>query len=220
MSTAFDKKRFHERLKTQFLGRTLICRESVGSTQDLAREEARKGAAEGTIVLAEEQTKGRGRLGRAWVSPPGENIYATLLLRPELGVLRYLSMIAPLAIAQAVEEETGLAVAIKWPNDIMISGRKLAGVLIESELREERVEYSLVGMGVNVNLAPQRFPEIEASATSLKEQTGKETTREEFLATLLNRFEGLYLAAKHGEPPYKAWRERLETLGKSVQVTW
>src|SRR3970040_518837 len=139
------------RLRTAFVGRRLIYLTSTPSTQDVARREADEGAVEGTGVIAEEQTAGRGRLGRSWVSPAGKNVYVTVVLRPDLARLRTPGMAAPLAVSRAVELVTGLAPALKWPNDVLLSGRKLAGVLIDSELSGSEVKYVLIGIGVNVN---------------------------------------------------------------------
>src|SRR3990170_4882909 len=141
-----------EQLKTTFVGRRIVYLATTPSTQDIARAEAEGGAPEGTAVLAEEQTAGRGRLGRSWVSPAGTNLYLTLVIRPTLERLRSLSIVAPLAVAQALEETTALGPRIKWPNDVLVGGRKLAGVLIDTELSGQSVRYSLVGIGVNVNL--------------------------------------------------------------------
>ena len=147
-------------LRTIALGRRLVYLTSTHSTQDVARSEAEMGADEGTVVLAEEQTAGRGRLGRAWVSPAGRNIYLTLVLRPDVQHLKALTMIAPLAVARAVEEVTGLSPQLKWPNDILLSGRKLSGVLIDSEFSGSEVRYALVGIGLNVNFDIDKTSEI------------------------------------------------------------
>src|SRR3972149_8290394 len=149
-----------QQLTTAFVGRRLIHVASAPSTRDVARAEAEGGAPEGTAVLAEEQTAGRGRLGRSWVSPAGTNLYLTLVIRPTLERLRSLSIVAPLAVAQAVEETVALAPCIKWPNDVLVGGRKLAGVLIDTELSGRSVQDSLVGIGVNVNLDVAQAPEI------------------------------------------------------------
>lgn len=207
-------------LRTGFVGRRLVYRTSTSSTQDVARSEGEAGAAEGTAVLAEEQTAGRGRMGRAWVSPAGTNLYLTLVMRPTVKQLRSLTIVAPLAVTEAVEEATGLSPAIKWPNDVLIEGRKLAGVLIESELAGQSVKYALVGIGVNVNLEVERVPEIAEIATSLRREVGREVSREAVLAALLNRFEELYQEASRGRSVYEAWRSRLETLGRAVKVTF
>lgn len=209
-----------ERLRTAFVGRRLIYCSSTLSTQDVARAEAERGTPEGTLVLAEEQTAGRGRLGRTWVSPAGANLYLTLVMRPPAAHLRWLSIIAPLAVAQAVEETTGLSPRIKWPNDLLLAGRKLCGVLIESELSGGEPRYALVGIGLNVNLKVEALPEIAQIATSLRRELGREVPREEVLAALLNRFEALYGEAQRGRTVYEGWRSRLETLGRQVRVTF
>ncbi len=208
-----------ERLNTAFVGRRLLHHASVSSTQDVARSEAEGGAPEGTAVVAEEQTAGRGRLGRSWVSPAGANLYVTLVLRPSLERMRSLSMVAPLAVAQAVETTTRLSPRIKWPNDLLVAGRKLAGVLIDTELSGQMPKYSLVGVGLNVNLDVQAIPEIASIAISLRQELGHEVSREEVLAAFLNRFEALYVESERGTAVYEAWRSRLETLGRRVRVT-
>jgi BirA family biotin operon repressor/biotin-[acetyl-CoA-carboxylase] ligase len=213
-----DLSRVESQLHTETLGRRLVYYSSVGSTQDVARQEAAAGAPEGTIVLADEQTAGRGRLGRSWASPPGTNIYVTLVLRPSLEVLRRLSIVAPLAVSLAIEERTGLRAGIKWPNDVWIGERKVAGILIESELVEGRVLFSLVGIGLNVNMDVAAIPEIADIATSLRHELGREVSREDVLASLLDHFERLYRAAGRGEPVHLAWRERLIVLGRPVRV--
>ena len=202
-------------LKTRTLGRRVVYLTSTHSTMDVARAEAEAGAPDGTAVLAEEQTSGRGRFGRTWVSPAGRNIYVTLLLRPPLAALRSLSIVAPLAVAEAVQDVAGLDARIKWPNDVLVGGRKLSGTLIESEVSGAEVRYSLVGIGVNVNFDVDSESEIGEIATSVKRELGREVSREETLAALLNRFEALY-----GDPvaAHREWRQRLETLGREVKV--
>ncbi|HZP26941.1 MAG TPA: biotin--[acetyl-CoA-carboxylase] ligase [Dehalococcoidia bacterium] len=217
MDTPLDIPTFQQRLTTHSLGRRFEYQESVGSTQDLARSLAQAGAPEGTVVFAEEQTAGRGRLGRGWESPPRQNIYLTLVLRPPAAALRKLSMLAPLAIAEAVEDETGLTPDIKWPNDVLLGERKLAGVLIDTQTAGEEV-YALLGLGVNVNLQAARHPQIAAIATSLREELGRAVAREPLLTQLLGRLEQLYEALLAGDSPYQAWRSRLVTLGQTVNV--
>jgi BirA family biotin operon repressor/biotin-[acetyl-CoA-carboxylase] ligase len=209
-----------QRLATRFVGRRLVYLTSTGSTMDVARAEAEAGAPDGTVVLAEEQAKGRGRFERAWVSPAGKNLYLTLLMRPSLDRLRSLSIVAPLAVALAVEDSTGLKPRIKWPNDVLIDGRKLSGVLVESEVIGQSVKYALVGVGVNVNFDVEQSPEIAGVATSLKRELGSESSREELLAKFLNRFEQLYEDAPKGDAVLQQWRSRLDTLGREIRVTF
>lgn len=205
----------HERLATRAIGRRVVYYTSTGSTMDEARREAVEGAPAGTLVIAEEQTAGRGRFGRRWVSPAGQNLYFTLVLRPETSQLRRLAIISPLAVSRAVDEAAAVSSRLKWPNDVQLGGRKLAGVLIESEVAGAIARFSLVGIGINVN---QRVldPEIVDIATSLVEQTGVETAREALLAGVMNWFESLYegdFAAARAD-----WKGRLDTLGREVTV--
>jgi BirA family transcriptional regulator, biotin operon repressor / biotin---[acetyl-CoA-carboxylase] ligase len=209
-----------ERLTTRFVGRRIVYLTNTTSTMDIARSEAEAGAPEGTVVVAEEQTKGRGRFDRAWVSPAGKNLYLTLIMRPPLDQLRSLGIVAPLAVALAVEDSTGLRPRIKWPNDVLIDGRKLSGILIESEISGSAVEYALVGPGINVNFDIEQSPEIAAIATSIKRELGRETSREELLAAFLKQFESLYQIAPQGDTVFEDWRSRLDTLGREIRVTF
>ncbi len=218
MAGEFSLEAFQSQLRTSFVGRRAIYRRSVTSTMDVARYEAAAGAPEGAVVIADEQTAGRGRLGRRWVSPPGTNLYLSVILRPPATHLRQLSIITPLAICQAVEEVTGLAARIKWPNDVLIDQRKVGGVLLDAEIVGDRVQYAVAGIGLNVNFDPSTYEEIREIATSLKRELGREVSREAVLAALLNHLEQLYEGALRGEDVEQAWKERLETLGKSVRV--
>src|SRR5262249_51148011 len=133
---------------------------SLDSTQRRATELARDGAEEGTTVIAETQTAGRGRLGRRWHSPPGLNVYASVILRPALppSEVPQVALVAGLATARAVAAATGLDARVKWPNDVLLDGRKVAGILTEMEAELERVRFVIVGIGVNVNAAAETFP--------------------------------------------------------------
>jgi BirA family biotin operon repressor/biotin-[acetyl-CoA-carboxylase] ligase len=219
VSDAFDVPRFESLLHTQFVGRRLFYEHTVTSTMDVARREATAGEPEGSVALAEEQTAGRGRFGRAWVSPPGVNLYFTIALHPTVDELRYLSVIGPLSVCQAIEEITGLQPRIKWPNDVMLDGRKVAGLLLESQLDGDDVAFALVGPGINVNLDVSGHADIREIATSLREALGREVSREELLASCLNHFEALYLAVRRGEVVSMGWKQRLETLGQQVRVS-
>jgi len=218
MTTTFSVATFQTHLSTRFLGRRLIYEPTVASTMDVAREEAEAGCPEGTVVLADEQTKGRGRLGRTWVSPPGDNLYLTVVLRPSPARLRRLSIVSALAVAEAIEEVTGLRAAVKWPNDVQLSGKKVAGILIESEMTGDEVRFALVGPGINVNLDVSQIEEIHDIATSLAAEFGRPLSRERLLAAFLRCLEDLYLAPPEAEDAYRLWKTRLETLGKPVRV--
>jgi BirA family biotin operon repressor/biotin-[acetyl-CoA-carboxylase] ligase len=214
----FSLTRFYDQLQTRWLGRPLIYEPVVGSTMDVARTLAREGAAHGTIVLAEEQLLGRGRLGRRWFSPSGVNLYLSILLRPSLVELRTLAMLAPLAIAEGAGAEAGVDCAIKWPNDVQARGRKLAGVLLESELSGDRPLFAIAGLGINVNYDVAGEPEIAEIATSLLRETGTLREREAVLAACLAAFERGYEQAP--ATVYARWHARLNTLGRRIRVTY
>jgi len=218
MADLLDRALVERRLRTRYLGRNILYLQTTSSTQDAARAAAERGAPVGTAVLAEEQTAGRGRLGRAWVSPAGKNIYVTLIMRPPAPKLRALSIVSPLAVAEALEG-IGLAPRLKWPNDVLVGGRKIAGILIETELSGDAVKYALVGIGLNVNLDVEAVPEIAEIATSARRELGGDASREELLAALLNAFEARYEQALEGDAVFRAWRSRLETLGRRVRAT-
>src|SRR5690606_618045 len=175
----------------------------------------------GTIILAESQSAGRGRSGRTWVSPADVNLYFTLSLYP-VEDARPLAYVTPLAIAEAVEAVAaatgGVVKALRtWPNDVFINGKKVAGELIETTETEAGETVALVGVGINVNLDPDGHPEIADIATSIKDEIGSEVPREEVLAAFCNRFEALWEDAKAGsKAPFQAWKSRLITLGAEV----
>ncbi len=206
-------------MTTRFIGRKVIYFKRLTSTMEAARREARKHQPEGTVILAGEQTAGRGRLKRAWISPGG-NIALSLILYPEAAYLPYLVMIASLAAAVAIEGTTGLKTQIKWPNDILIAGKKAAGILIENEVKGGQVASAVVGIGINVALRPESISEIAATATSLEVELKRPVPREAIISRLLAEFERLYAKLPDGKAIFKAWRDRLATLGQPVTATW
>jgi BirA family biotin operon repressor/biotin-[acetyl-CoA-carboxylase] ligase len=205
------------RLTTKFVGRNFLYYPSVTTTMDEARKEAKAGASEGTVVVAEEQTTGRARLGRTWISPPGV-VAVSIILYPEMSQLIRLTMVAALATSRCIEKATGLETTIKWPNDVLLNGKKISGILTESALRGQSVDWAVIGIGINVNFDPEAYPEIADIATSLSVELGKEVSQLEVLLHLLNEAEFFYSALRRGEPIYQQWRDKLETLGKVVQV--
>jgi BirA family biotin operon repressor/biotin-[acetyl-CoA-carboxylase] ligase len=176
----------------------------------------------GALLLAESQTAGRGRAGRNWVSPPDVNLYFTIILTPTAEDAHCLFYVAPLAVAHAVEEAAAakggrLRADLKWPNDILLEGRKVAGILIETTSLGDGRLVALVGIGINVNLDVAAYPEIEGIATSLKEVLGFPVSREELLAAVCNHLESLYESARQGSQiPFSEWRGRLINLGRPV----
>ncbi len=218
MTKPFSCEAVQSLLTTEAIGRCILHLASVSSTMDAARREAEDGAPHGLAVIADQQTRGQGRRGRGWISPPG-NLYVTIVMRPDSWNVRPLAMVAPLAACEAIEAVADVRTCIKWPNDIRIEGRKVGGVLIDVHLDGARVDYALVGIGIDVALNPSKYKEIRKTATSLAEESGKEASVETLLASLLNRFEQLYSATGRGDDAvYKAWCARLETLGQQVRV--
>ncbi|MFC1948900.1 biotin--[acetyl-CoA-carboxylase] ligase [Chloroflexota bacterium] len=204
-------------LETRLIGQRILYYPSVVSTNEVARREARQGAPEGTVIAADEQTGGRGRLKRAWLTPTG-NIALSVILRPALPVLPSLIMLASLAVVHSIESVTGLKAQVKWPNDVLINGKKVCGILIESDMQGDRVNYSIIGIGINVNLRLADFPEIQMVATSLSSELGIEVSRLDLIRDLLIEIEKLYLSLKAGGSVYEEWRDSLVTLGSRVRV--
>lgn len=208
----------YDGLRTRYIGRNIIYLPIATSTMDIAKEESHRRAPEGTIALADEQTKGRGRMGRKWHTPPGQGILVSLLLRPDDLSMPQLNMLSALAVARSIEKVTGLKPSIKWPNDIILEGKKVSGILIESEVEEERVTSAVVGIGINVNMDPQDFPDIATTATSLKMLLQETVSREKLLLAFLEEMESLYQSLRHGDNIPRLWRSRLNTLGRNVRI--
>jgi len=205
------------KLNTQFVGKQLHCYNTLTSTMTVAREKAVKGAQEGTVIIAEEQTSGRGRMGRTWRSPQG-NLALSLILKPNLENLPRLVMIASLAVLRTIKFLTNIDATIKWPNDVLIKDKKVCGILIESEVKGETVNYAIIGIGLNIYLDASNFPDISTIATSLRQETAQAVSKPELTAILLSELEKLYLAVKDGATIYKEWRAHMDTLGKWVEV--
>jgi len=186
---------------------------------EVAKREAQQGAAEGTTIIADEQTAGKGRMKRLWLSPRG-SIALSVVLYPDVAYLPSLVMLASLAVVHSIEAVTDLEAQVKWPNDVLIHGKKVCGILVESELRRDTVNYAILGIGVNVNLRLADFPEILPIATSLSDELGREVSPLELIRRLLMEIERLYLALPVGESIYEEWRDRLMTLGRRVSVNW
>lgn len=203
---------------TTLIGQSILCYPRVPSTMDIAREIVKGGVEEGTVIVAWEQTRGRGRFDRSWLSPQGKSLSLSIILRPDLTLLPQLNMVACLAVVQSVERITALQPSIKWPNDILINGRKLSGILIENIFEGNALEASIIGIGMNIELDPSDFPEISPIATSLYIESGRYVSRRDMLFALLEEFDELYRELYLGAPIYERWLTRLETTGKLVQV--
>lgn len=204
-------------LVTRFIGQRVIYYSRLTSTMDVAKREAQQGAVEGTIIIADEQTAGRGRLKRAWLSPKG-SIALSIILYPSLLYLPSLIMLASLAVVHSIESVTGLKSQIKWPNDVLVNGKKVCGILIESDVRGNRVDYTIIGIGINVNLRLSDFPEILPTATSLSNELGRGVSRLSLIRRLLVEIERLYLTLQAGGSIFEEWRDSLVTLGKRIRL--
>lgn len=191
------------------LGSTIHRFERVSSTNDVARELAAAGAAEGTCVMAREQAAGRGRQGRSWSSPPGEGLYMSLILRPGMRPAEsaVLTLAAAVAVAETLTRDFGIQADIKWPNDVLLSGRKVCGILVESAIEKDRLQYAVMGIGVNV--AQRDFPnEIAPTATSLHIETGRELAPDDFAKPLLERLGAWYeIAVSEPAKVFARWEE-------------
>lgn len=205
------------RLETKFVGQHLYYYSKLSSTMNIAKQKARQQAAEGTVVMAVEQTSGRGRLGRKWISPEG-NLALSIILKPTIDILPQLIMIASLAVIRAIKKTTGVEAEIKWPNDVLIRGKKVCGILIENEIRQDRVCFAIVGIGINIALDPSTTPEISSVATSLSYESGRKVDKEKVTIALCNELEHLYLEAQAGAPVYQGWKQHMGTLGKCIHV--
>ena len=209
-----------EGLDTSIIGRRISFHPELDSTMDEAARLADGGAEEGTTVVAEVQTAGRGRFGRTWISPAG-NLWVSILLRPSLDALRYLSILAGVASARAIASTTGLDVTLKWPNDLRIGGLKVGGVLVENSLSGSAVRHAIIGIGINVALEPSSNGAITSTATALNIECGKPVDREKLLRHLLQEGDRLYgslVAEPTPWPLLEEWRSLLDTLGKQVTV--
>jgi BirA family biotin operon repressor/biotin-[acetyl-CoA-carboxylase] ligase len=217
MLDALSPAAITDNLGTRFVGQRVIYYPELASTMDAAKREARQGAAEGTVVVADEQTAGRGRIKRLWLSPRG-SLALSIILYPRLSHLPSLIMVASLAVVHAIARVTGLKSQIKWPNDVLINDKKICGILIESEVRGRQVDFAIIGIGINVNLNPADFPEISPPPASLSHELGRYIPRLDVIRCLLAEIEGLYLALPGRDSVYQEWRDNLVTLGKKVHV--
>ncbi len=205
------------------LGHKIHYFSAIDSTNSFARQLAEQGAEEGEIVIAESQNHGRGRLGRPWMSPPYLNLYFSVVLRPKLPPMDapQITLMAAVALADAVASFIPVAPVIKWPNDILVQGRKLAGVLTESSGDSSRIEFVILGIGVNLNYPRSLMPEaIRQRATSIVELTQRNVSREAFVRRLIQDLDRCYgeLEETGFDPLATRWEARFGFRGKRVRV--
>jgi BirA family transcriptional regulator, biotin operon repressor / biotin---[acetyl-CoA-carboxylase] ligase len=210
-------------LQTKSLGRVIHYEESVQSTQRIAHVLAGDGASEGTLVIADEQTAGRGRLMREWHSSKGTGIWMSLILKPLLSPQKapQFTLITAVAVVQAIEEVTDLHPQIKWPNDILIDGKKVTGILTELQAESDKINSIIIGIGMNVNHTNEHFPdELQKIATSLAIEQGEPLSRSEIVQKVLERIEALYsMYMKEGFTPVKLlWESYAISIGKKIRA--
>ncbi len=210
-------------LRTRVLGQSIHCFDEVDSTQNVAQRLIRDGAPEGTLVLAERQTAGRGRLGRHWHSPKGKGIYMSLVVKPEipLHLTPHLTLLAAVALNRAIRKVVPeVNPAIKWPNDLLVNGKKISGILLESSAENEQLQYIVTGVGISCNLELSDYPEeLVPKATSLLIESGKRIDRARLIAEFLGQLEELYaLYYAQGFSPIRTlWEASAATLGQTVR---
>ena len=218
----FTERELRRGLKAKVFGNKIYTFQTIDSTNNCIKALANVGANEGVVVFAEQQTAGRGRMGRSWLSQPEENLTFSVLLRPRIPVeaINLLPLYVAIAVAQAIENLTGLHVECKWPNDLLIEKKKVAGILIEGSMRQNQLDYVVIGLGVNVNQL-QFGNGLLQKATSLRLETGREFDRARLLREILHSLETHYVQAAENE--FKSvvpfWMSRTSMINKSIVVS-
>ena len=219
-----SEEEVRERLRTDVIGRRLVCLPETASTNVTAFRMAEDGAAEGTVIIADAQSGGKGRMGRVWSSPPGINLYCSIVLRPTIKPYHapQLTFLSAVAVARAIEQTTALKPGIKWPNDVLIHGSKVAGLLNEMSAETDGINFVILGIGVNLNMSTTQFPaDLRTPATSLLLELGRPVNRAQFTAAMLGELDRLYkdfLACGFG-PVREEWQQRCNANGHEVSVS-
>lgn len=211
-------------LNSEVIGRRLVCLHETASTNADAFRLAEEGTLEGTVVIADTQLQGKGRLGRAWSSPPGVNLYCSVVLRPSVKPYEapQLTFLSAVAVARAIEKSTSLKPEIKWPNDVLIGNKKIAGLLNEMSAETDVTNFVILGIGVNLNMAAGQFPsDLRNPATSLLLETGRPVSRVLFTSIMLGELDRLYAAfLSHGFGQVREeWQQRCNAQGRQVSVS-
>ncbi len=218
----FTERFLRKGLKTRVFGNKIYTFDSIDSTNNCAKAVAGIGAAEGTVVITEEQTAGKGRLGRPWQANPNENLMFSLVLRPRVSAdsLNLLPLYVAVAVAQAIEAVTGLNVDCKWPNDILYKGKKVAGILIEGSVKQNAVDYVVIGIGVNVNQV--RFDgELSTKASSLRMEARKEIDRAVLFREILKGLESDYMSFQTSgfQSVVPQWLARSSMVNRTISIS-
>ncbi len=209
-------------LHTSSFIKEVLYYQKTESTNMIAKNLATDGAQEGTIVITDEQTKGRGRLNRTWLSPANKNILMSVIFRPELEVSKIfsLTMLTSLAVVNGIKDTTGLRSLIKWPNDIFINNKKTGGILTEFNADNDRLNFAIVGIGLNVNFNPLLHPEIKNTSTSLSVNLGRKVSRVRLVQSILQHIDKAYntLNSGNGLQIYKEWKACSLIIGRRVTI--
>jgi BirA family transcriptional regulator, biotin operon repressor / biotin---[acetyl-CoA-carboxylase] ligase len=207
-------------LNTQIIARHVIYHEQIGSTNDVAKQLADAGEPEGTLVIADEQITGRGRLGRTWHAPARSSLLMSLILRPPIAPrqLARVTMAISLGACDAIRAETGLDIHIKWPNDLLIDGKKFAGILAETQTLGDQIEHVVIGVGINVNFRASSIADIPPDATTISDQLGRPFPRVQLAQSILRSIERFYVRLCAGESLREEWAARLATLHQSIRA--
>jgi len=206
-------------LYTTVVGSRFIYHKRLASTMDEAVSEARKGTIEGTVLLTDEQTAGRGRFERQWFSGPGDLMFSVVFY-PTSKELPFISVLTALAIVRTIERETELLPNIKWPNDIFVNGKKICGLLVENMTKGNSIGYSIVGIGLNVGLNVKLYPEISDIATSITMESNSDASAASLFKGIIEELDNLYLALKDGYSPIEEWKQYLSMLGQNVEISF
>jgi BirA family biotin operon repressor/biotin-[acetyl-CoA-carboxylase] ligase len=209
--------------KTKVIGRDIQVFQETTSTNDVIEKLARDGVKEGAVVFAESQTRGRGRLGRKWISPARKGLWFSILLRPDMRPQQTtrLTVASATALRRAIESETGLHPEIKWPNDLLLGGKKVAGILTELAGELDHIRYVIVGIGVDVNVSPSEFAgDVRKTATSLKAELGRAVSRADLAVAILRELDRDYtrIGAGQFEAVADEWESHCTTIGQEVVI--
>lgn len=212
-----------KRLQTKTIGKRIIYVDDISSTQHKAQELVLAGAEEGTVVIAEQQTAGKGTRGKQWFSPKGTGIWMSIILKPQIPAqyISQLTLLSSVALCRTISKVVNIDIGVKWPNDLLVGDKKVSGILLESSSEDDRLRYVIAGVGISVNIAKHEFPaELHERATSLLIEGGKEVEREPLLAAFLQQFEQLYeLYIEEGFAPIKMlWEALSVTLQRPIAV--
>jgi BirA family biotin operon repressor/biotin-[acetyl-CoA-carboxylase] ligase len=218
----YTEEELKKGLTTQVFGRKLFIYDSIDSTNAYAKTIANKGAKEGTIVIADHQTAGRGRFGRTWLAESGSSLLFSIIIRPTFNKDKsgLLSFFAAAGIALAVENVTGVQCECKWPNDILLNERKFCGILMESTFQKNKLDYIIIGIGLNVN-QKNFLGDLASKATSLSRECGKEIDRRNVFCKIMSSLESLYIDVSRGDfnAVLMEWKSRATIFGKQITLT-